>query len=108
MVDFKQSKVAKMTVHFEWDRRKASSNLRKHHVSFDEASTVFDDPLAYIFIDEEHSSDEQREIIIGHSILNSLLVISFTERTENQIRIISARPATPTEKQDYEENFPNK
>ncbi len=52
---------------FEWDETKAASNLKKHGVSFEDAKTVFDNPLALIFDDEAHSIDEQREIIIGHS-----------------------------------------
>ena len=93
-----------MSLQFEWDKKKAISNLKDHKVSFDEASTVFDDPLAYIFDDEDHSIDEQREIIIGNSVLNRLLLISFTERVEDLIRIISAREVTKRERQDYEEN----
>ncbi len=88
---------------FEWDPRKAAINVHKHHVNFDEALTVFNDPLARIHDDEDHSRDEQREIIIGHSVLNRLLVVCFTERAENMIRIFSARPATPTEREDHEE-----
>ncbi len=93
-----------MSLRFEWDSRKAEANMKKHQVSFDEASTVFDDPLAYIFDDEDHTTDEHREIMIGHSIVDRLLVVSFTERTEDVIRIISARLATRTERSDYEEN----
>lgn len=93
-----------MAVRIEWDSRKAASNLRKHELSFDEASTVFDDPLAAIFVDDEHSMDEAREIIIGHSIQNRLLVVSFTEPQPDILRIISARLATRKETKDYEEN----
>lgn len=93
-----------MPYRFEWDSRKALSNLKKHDVSFDEASTVFDDPLAAIFSDEAHSSVEVRELIIGHSIAGRLLVVSFTERTGEMLRLISARVATRTERQDYENN----
>lgn len=93
-----------MSLTFEWDKDKASSNIKKHKVSFDEASTVFDDPLAYIFDDEDHSIDEYREIIIGHSIIQRLLVVCFTERAEDLIRIFSARLAIKRERQDYEEN----
>lgn len=93
-----------MSYRFEWDSRKALSNLKKHGVSFDEASTVFDDPLAAIFVDEAHSSAEVRELIIGHSIAGRLLVVSFTERTGEMLRLISARVATRTERQDYEDN----
>ena len=93
-----------MSVHFEWDRRKAAINLRKHRVSFDEASTVFDDVAAFIFDDEDHSADEPREIIIGHSINNRVLLVCFTERTQDLVRIFSARLATQKERKDYEEN----
>lgn len=89
---------------FGWDPRKAAINVHEHHVSFDEALTVFNDPLARIHDDEDHSVDEQREIIIGHSVLNRLLLVCFTERAENVIRIFSSRPATSTEREDYEEN----
>ena len=93
-----------MSVKFEWDKDKAASNLKKHGVSFEEASTVFDDPLANIFDDEDHSADERREIIIGHSNQNRLLLTCFIERAENIIRIFSARLATKKEHKDYEEN----
>lgn len=93
-----------MGLHFEWDKGKATSNLQKHQVSFDEASTVFDDPLAYIFDDEDHSIVEHREIIIGHSLIQRILFVSFTERAEDVIRIFSARLATKRERKDYEEN----
>ena len=89
---------------FEWDPKKAATNLKKHRVSFDEATTVFNDPLAFIFDDEEHSADEHREIILGHSILNRLVLVCFTERVENVVRIFSARLATKKEREDYEEN----
>ena len=69
-----------MSAKFEWDKDKAASNIKKHGVSFEEASTVFDDPLAYIFDDEDHSADERREIIIGHSNQNRLLLTCFIER----------------------------
>ncbi len=93
-----------MSLRFEWDRDKAAANLKKHKVSFDEASTVFDAPSAYIFDDEDHSIDEHREIIIGHSITNRLLLVCFTERTEEVVRIFSARLATKRERKDYEEH----
>jgi uncharacterized protein len=99
MVDSKPE----IDMHFEWDRQKATSNLKKHGVNFDEASTVFDDPLAYIFDDKNHSQGENREIIIGHSLLNRLIVVSFAERLD-AVRVISAREATKTERKDYEEN----
>jgi len=91
-----------MALSFEWDKGKAASNLTKDGVTFDEASTVFADPLAAIFDDEEHSHDEIREIIVGHSLLDRLLLVSFTERGEDVVRIISARKATKRERGDYE------
>jgi uncharacterized DUF497 family protein len=72
-------------------------------VSFAEASSVFDDSLAKIFHDNDHSGIEAREIIIGHSLTGTLLLVSFTERFPNRIRIISAREASRMEKKDYEE-----
>ena len=87
-----------------WDPRKADSNLRKHGVAFDEAITVFSDPLAFIFNDLEHSAEEHREIIIGYSTLRRLLLVCFVERVDDTIRIISARRATKQEINDYEKN----
>jgi uncharacterized DUF497 family protein len=92
-----------VSLEFEWDEDKAAANEKKHRVTFEEAATVFSDPLAAIFDDEAHSEEEQREIIIGHSADNRLLLVSFTERGE-AIRIISARRATKKERRDYEEN----
>ena len=94
-----------MPYRFEWDSRKAAANIRKHGVSFDEASTVFDDPLAVIFDDETHATTEVRELIIGHSITGRLLLVAFTERPDERLRLISARVVTRTERQDYENNF---
>ena len=67
-----------MSLEFEWDARKAKANLNKHGVAFDEAMTVFADPLARIFDDPDHSADEPREIIIGHSVRPRLLLVGFT------------------------------
>lgn len=92
-----------MPLRFAWDAKKAASNVAKHGVTFDEASTVFGDPLAVIFDDEDHSQEELREIIIGHSVLGQLLLVSFTERDKMVVRIISARNATRRERKDYEE-----
>jgi uncharacterized protein len=90
---------------YEWDITKAEANFKKHSVSFEEAKTVFNNPLAMIFDDELHSSlAEYREIIIGHSQQNRLLIISFTERPQ-AIRIISARLTTQREREDYENNL---
>lgn len=88
---------------FEWNEHKASLNAKRHGVSFEEAKTVFDDPLACIFEDEWHSVDEYREIIIGHSAQNRLLLVCFTERLDAVIRIFSSRPTTRKERKDYEE-----
>jgi len=93
-----------MSLRFEWDREKAVSNLQKHGVSFDEASTVFRDPLARIFDDEDHSEYERREIVIGYSMSGRLLVVAFIERFGPTVRIISARSATKMERVDHEEN----
>ncbi len=92
-----------MSPSFEWDEAKAQSNLNKHKVSFPEAATAFADPLAAIFPDPDHSDDEVREILVGHSERGRLLVVSFTERGQN-IRIISARQATPGERINHEQN----
>jgi uncharacterized DUF497 family protein len=93
-----------MDLWFEWDATKAETNLSKHGVSFQEAQTVFLDPLARIFDDELHSVNELREIIVGHSIDGRLLLVSFTERETGVVRIISARRVTRRERNDYEEN----
>ena len=92
-----------MTPEFEWNARKANDNLKKHRVTFEEALTVFADPLARIFDDPDHSEGESRELIIGHSAAQRLLVVSFTER-EARTRIISARESTAQERRDYEQN----
>jgi uncharacterized protein len=88
---------------FEWDPEKTSSNLKKHNVSFDEAATVFFDPLSAAFDDPDHSIIEERYIMIGYSSQNSLLVIAYVERGKT-IRIISARHATVFERKKHEEN----
>jgi uncharacterized DUF497 family protein len=100
--------MSQMTYRFEWDDDKARSNQIKHGISFDEASTVFDDSLARIFDDEVHSINERREIIIGHSINNRLLVICFAERPKEMIRVIDARLPTKKERKDYEETVDSK
>jgi uncharacterized DUF497 family protein len=88
---------------FEWDDAKAEANLRKHGVSLAEAATAFADPLAAIFPDPDHSDDEVREILVGYSERGRLLIVSFTERPPN-LRIISARVASPAERRNHEEN----
>jgi len=91
-----------MCIEFEWDQNKASSNLIKHGVSFDEAKTVFDDPLYVDFYDPDHSYNEHRYIIVGQSQNNRLLIVTYTERG-NTIRLINAREATQRERKVYEE-----
>lgn len=86
---------------FEWNREKAKKNLRKHKVSFDEAVTVFYDPLSATFDDPDHSTDEERLITIGCSSRGRLLVVSHTKRGKT-IRIISARTATAYERNRHE------
>jgi uncharacterized DUF497 family protein len=92
-----------MSLVFEWDPNKAEANFAKHGISFAEAMTVFADPLARIFPDEEHSVEELREIIIGYSAADQLILVNFTG-TEDRVRIFSARKATRRERKDYEEN----
>jgi uncharacterized DUF497 family protein len=89
-----------MTYQFEWDPAKSSRNLAKHDVSFDEASTVFDDDIFITLLDEEHSQTEERYITIGLSNKKRLLLVAHTER-EGRIRIISARKATKNEEKFY-------
>ena len=91
-----------MTFIFQWDKKKARQNLRDHKVSFEEASTVFGDTLSRTIDDPLHSEDEDRSVIIGQSARGRLLVVVHTIRGDD-IRIISARVATPTERKDYEE-----
>jgi uncharacterized DUF497 family protein len=92
-----------MSLEFEWDPNKGEENLKKHGVGFDEALTVFGDSSARIFDDPDHSTDEAREIIIGYSQRQRLLLVSFTERPP-RVRIISARKATRRERQGYEQS----
>ena len=90
-----------MNSEFEWDPDKAISNLEKHGVAFEEAASVFFDPLSATITDPRHSNDENRFVIIGHSILQRILVVVHTDRGD-KIRIISARPATSAETRNYE------
>lgn len=92
-----------MAVTFEWDPEKAATNLRKHGVHFDEASTVFEDPLGRIVDDPRHSRGEDRFVLIGFSGAQRLLAVMFSEK-RNRIRIISARPVTRAERRTYEES----
>ena len=86
---------------FDWDHRKAAANLKKHGVSFEEASTVFWDPLAATGADPDHSLGEQRWVTFGISDRGRLLVVAHAE-AHDRIRIISARPATKIEQKIYE------
>jgi uncharacterized DUF497 family protein len=87
---------------FEWDDQKAIANLERHGVSFGEATEVFYDPNALEGSDPEHSADEERFVLIGYSARRLLFVV-FVQRRGDVIRIISARPPTPTERKLYEE-----
>ncbi len=87
---------------FEWDDEKSEMNRLKHGIRFEEAQTVFLDPKAIEFFDINHSDDEDRFIRIGISKRMNLLIVAFCERGTESIRIISARKATPDERQEYE------
>lgn len=93
-----------MTRTFQWDERKAATNRLKHGIRFEEAEWVFEDPLARIDPDPDHSDDEGRELIFGHSAVGRLLVVSFVDR-EGIIRMISARYADREERKRYEEDI---
>ena len=88
---------------FEWDPKKADSNLSKHGVPFTDAASVFFDPLAWTFPDPDHSEGEERFVSVGRSASGGLLVVSHHEVDDERIRIISARRATKREEHDYEE-----
>lgn len=94
--------VTLVKLEFEWDTHKAARNVEKHQVSFEEAASVFEDPLFITLVDEEHSLDEERYITIGLSQRGRLLMVAHTERY-NLIRIISARRATKREGKFYAE-----
>jgi len=95
-----------MNLVFEWDARKARTNLQKHSVSFEEAKTVFNDPLLLTYPDDCHSETEDRYISIGYSSRRRSLLVVHTEHVlgeEILIRIISSRRATPRERKAYED-----
>lgn len=95
-----------MKLVFDWDTRKARTNLADHHVTFDEAKTVFNDPLLLTFPDDFHSETEERLISIGYSSKQRLLLVVHTEHEtadEVQVRIISCRKVTAAERRNYEE-----
>jgi len=91
-----------MSYRFEWHPQKAAANLRKHGVSFDEATTVFGDPLAMNMPDPDHSLQEERFVLLGLSQALRLLVVAYVERG-TRTRLISAREATRRERRQYEE-----
>jgi len=91
-----------MPLKFEWNPNKAKKNIEKHGVSFDEAATVFSDPLSMTYDDPDHSYSEKRYIIIGTSHLGKLLFVSHVEKNDI-IRIISARHLTRKERKQYEQ-----
>jgi uncharacterized protein len=94
-----------MALEFEWDARKAAANHAKHGVTFDEAATVFADPLGHLADDPRHSPAEQRVVLLGRSHRGRLLAVMFTERGL-VVRLISARRATRHERQAYEAGPP--
>jgi hypothetical protein len=91
-----------MPLAFEYDPRKAATNLKKHGVSFPEAMTVFDDPLSSTLPDDQHSDEELRWISVGKSSRQRILFVVYTE-TNSGIRLIGARAATAAEIRQYEE-----
>ena len=91
-----------MGLRFRWDPRKAAANVRKHGVSFDEASTAFADPLSITVPDPDHSDDDTRFLLVGQSLRHRILVVIHAERSESDIRLISARPASRRERRIYE------
>ncbi len=90
-----------MGLTFEWDPAKAATNLRKHHVAFEQAATAFEDQLSITVLDPDHSETEERHITVGMSERERLLLVAHTER-QTHIRIISARQLTPRERRVYE------
>jgi uncharacterized protein len=91
-----------VSYYFEWDPEKAATNLREHKVSFEEATTVFGDPLSMNMPDPDHSLYEERFVLLGLSHRLRLLVIAYAERGI-RTRLISAREATSRERRQYEE-----
>jgi len=91
------------SLHFEWDKKKAISNQVKHAISFEEAKTVFADPLGRLMSDPDSSENEERFILMGMSSKIRLLIVCHCERNGDSIRIISARKAERFERTQYEE-----
>ena len=96
--------MSKKGITFEWDERKARSNLAKHRISFENAATVFSDPNAITIYDDSHSTGEHRYATIGHTVYGNIVVVAHTDRN-NRIRIISARKASAKERKEYEEGI---
>jgi uncharacterized protein len=98
-----------MRLIFQWDKKKARANLKKHKVSFEEAKTLFNDPFLLTYPDIEHSDTEERYISIGSSVRGRTLLVVHTDREEDEsitvIRIISCRQATPSERRIYEGSY---
>ena len=92
-----------MGLKFEWDRRKAILNIKKHGVSFEDAATAFGDPLSVTVHDPKHSDDEDRFLLLGETQDKKLVVVAHTDRKDT-IRLINARPATRQEREDYEKS----
>ena len=92
-----------MELEFEWDPEKEKSNIEKHGVSFHEGATVLGDSLSWTFPDPDHSVGEERFLTIGLSVQGRVVIVSHTDRGV-KTRIINARPATPHERKDYEED----
>ena len=89
-------------MNFEWDAEKGDANVQKHGVSFEEASTVFGDPLSMTIHDPDHSGDEDRFVLMGMSQTGRLIVVVHTDRAD-ALRLISARLAEPHERRAYEQ-----
>ena len=90
-----------MGLQFEWDERKARANLAKHGVTFEEAATVFGDAVALTIPDPAHSAAELRFVTLGRAVGGKMLVVIHTERGDNLLRLISARPASRKERRQY-------
>ena len=90
-------------VNFSWDERKATINRKKHGVTFEEAATVFADPLARVYDDPDHSTHEHRFLLVGHSLVGRILLVVHAEIGDT-IRLISARKPTPREREDFKQN----
>lgn len=92
-----------MALRFSWDAGKAAANLRKHGIEFVESTTAFDDPLSITVPDPDHSIGEERYLLVGATARGRLVVVAHLDEGE-EIRIISARDATPQERKAYEED----